>query len=361
MPKLTLYASHLLSNFEELKAHLRPETLMIPVVKANAYGSHAPRVAQQLSEAGAQYLAVAYTQEGIALRNAGIKLPIMVFYPQRTQFKALIDAQLEPALYRLEDLSFFAQLLSPQQGNYPIHLKFNTGLNRIGFHTDSVEQVLEIIAQLPLEIKSVYTHLCATEDKRPQAYMDRQLDTFTKLTDYISSQSSKIPFFHVLNTSGIFNYPEFQYDAVRSGIGLHGFANRPDWDAKLKAVAELSADICQILDVAKGDYVGYNFGWQAPRNSRIATLPLGHADGIGRYFGQGNAWVFIEDQKVPIVGNICMDLLMIDVTDIEVNVGNRVYFFGPQYSAAQWAKDGQTIAYELLTGLGPRIERHWTE
>lgn len=363
MPKLTLYAAHLQHNYKVLCDRLQTGTTLIPVIKANAYGSCAIQVAKHLTANGANRLAVAFTQEGIALRQAGVQNPIMVFYPQRNQFKNLVEAQLEPVLYRQADMEYFAHCLSPEQSEYPIHLKFNTGLNRIGFSTttDEVCRVLETLSRLPFQLISVYTHLCATEDSRPQAYLNQQINRFEKVQQQLLSQLDRPPMFHLLNTSGIFNYPEFHADAVRSGIGLHGFANRPEWDADLKPVAELKAEICQITKVAKGEYVGYNFGWQAPKNSRVATLPIGHADGIGRHFGNGKAHVFFGAQKAPIIGNICMDLLMVDVTELKVKEGDELCFFGPDNSADLWAQGGKTIAYELLTGLGPRIEREWID
>lgn len=359
MPKLTLYASNLLHNYQTLKQKLHTGTQLIPVVKANAYGSLAPQVAHTLFEVGAEYLAVAFVQEGIALRQAGIENPIIVFYPQRDQLKALVEARLEPAVYRFSDLTFLADLLPPKEQSYPIHLKFNTGLNRLGFSTEEAESLMDELLKMPFHIKSVYSHLGATEDPRPQPYIDRQLELFTELKGIVESKIARPVTYHILNTSGLFNYPEFQMDAVRSGIGLHGFANHPQWDLQLKPVAELKTSITQIIDVPKGDYVGYNYGWQAPRMSRIATLPMGHADGIGRYFGKGRAHVSIGDQKAPIIGNVCMDLLMIDITDIKVHEGDEVCFFGPDFSAAQWAEQGQTIAYELLTGIGSRVTRVW--
>ena len=359
MPKLTLYASHLLHNYQVLKQKLHTNTQLIPVVKANAYGSLAPQVAYTLAEVGAEYLAVAFVEEGIALRQAGIDNPILVFYPQREQFKALIEGRLEPAIYRFSDLRLLSELLPPTERYYPIHLKFNTGLNRLGFSTAEVESLMDELGKMPFLLKSVYSHLGATEDPRPQPYIDRQLELFCELKERIESKISAPITYHILNTSGLFNYPEFQMDAVRSGIGLHGFANQPQWDLQLKPVAELKTSIAQIIDVPKGDHVGYNFGWQAQRKSRIATLPIGHADGIGRYFGKGKAQVSIGDQKAPIVGNVCMDLLMIDITDLNVHEGDEVCFFGPDFSAAQWAEQGQTIAYELLTGIGSRVTRVW--
>lgn len=346
-------------NFNQIKTKLSASTRVIAVVKANAYGHGAVEVARQLVALGADYLAVAYAQEGQVLRQAGITLPIMVFYPQPDSFQRIIDQKLEPVLYSKYVWKQFTALLTSGQKPYPVHIKYNTGLNRIGFAPEETEWVIEAGQTSPVRLISVYSHLGESEGLRPHKGSNRQISSFLSIKQQHEKDTHHQPWFHLLNSSGIFNYPELHLDAVRCGIGLYGFANHPKWDRELRPIARLESQIVQIHTLQKGEKVGYNQGWTAPHACRIATLPLGHADGIGRHFGGQKAVVYLGKHKVPILGNICMDMLMIDISAIPCQLGDRVEFFGVEQTAADFAAAGQTISYELLTGLGPRILRIW--
>jgi alanine racemase len=355
---LHLYLAHLDHNFDVIRNQLKTSTQIIGVVKANAYGSLAIPFAKRLVELGVDKLAVAYTEEGALLRENGIKTPIMVFYPQQQAIPNLIAADLEPCIYSKELLEN-VELYLNKNGikNYPIHIKYNTGLNRVGFPLDQVDFVIQKTKQSCFRLESVYSHLAATEDDRPSKICDLQIERFNNIKAQHIAASEKPPQFHLLNSSGVFNYPECQMDAVRCGIALHGYANKTAWDALLKPVAALESIISQIHQVEKGEAVGYDNGWIAPKKVRIATLPLGHADGIGRHFGHHKAWVTVNGQQAPIVGNICMDMLMVDVSGIPCTTGDRVRFFDQTQTAAALAEKANTNSYELLTGLGPRIKR----
>lgn len=358
MNSLHLYLTHLDHNFSVIRNQLKTTTQIIGVVKANAYGSLAIPFTKRLVELGVDKLAVAYTEEGVFLRKNGIKTPIMVFYPQQHTIPDLIAANLEPCMYSKALLENIELILNKKEiKNYPVHIKYNTGLNRVGFPLDQVDFTIQKTKQSCFRLESVYSHLAATEDDRPSKVCDLQIERFNKIKVQHIAASEKPPKFHLLNSSGVFNYPEYQMDAVRCGIALHGYANKVEWDALLKPVAELESIISQIHQVEKGETVGYDNGWIAPQKVQIATLPLGHADGIGRHFGHQKGLVTINGQQAPIVGNICMDMLMVDVSGISCQAGDRVHFFDQTRTAVAFAEKAHTISYELLTDLGPRIKR----
>lgn len=358
MNQLHLYLSHLEHNYTVIRNKIRPTTQLFGVVKANAYGSALAPIAKRLVELGVDKLAVASTEEGTQLRDYGIKTPILVFYPQIEKIPELLKADLEPCVYSDHYLNQLAAALNSKSiQNYPIHLKFNTGLNRIGFAPEAVEMLIQKTNQSCFKVESIYSHLAASED-RPSIQCDFQIERFKQIKATYEKVLTNPPYFHLLNSSGVFNYPEYEFDAVRCGIALHGYANKPEWDALLKPVAALKAQITQIHSVKKGEAIGYNSGWVAPAETRIATLPLGHADGIGRHFGNQKGTVVIKGQKAPIIGNVCMDMLMVEVGNIPCEEGDEVTFFGPMdQSAEEFAQQGKTISYELLAGLGPRIKR----
>lgn len=358
MTQLHINLKKLAHNYTYLRQRLAEKTLFIAVVKANAYGQGAVEIAQKLAALGADWLAVAYADEGISLREAGITHPILVFYPQFESIDRIIDHQLEPALYSPAFVEAFNKVLNKRQlSDYPVHLKCNTGLNRIGL---SHEELMEFLAQKenhPFRVKSVYSHLGATENQRPCALTQKQVARFLSIKKEVEKTYSMPPFFHLVNTSGIFNYPEYHFDAVRAGIGLYGFANHPDWDKELLPVASLKTSIVQIHLVEAGESVGYNEGWIAKEKSQIAVLPIGHADGIGRHFGKERGKVWINGQAAPIVGNVCMDMLMVNVTSIDCTLHDTAVLFDDAHSAHELAEKVGTISYELLTALSPRIQR----
>lgn len=358
MNTLHIYLNHLDYNYQSIRRRLNPETALIAVVKAAAYGSETLPMAKRLEQLGVSSLAVAYAQEGETLRKGGIKIPILVFYPQPEGLEIILANELEPCLYSEAIFKKFSQLLDQNNKmHYPVHIKYNTGLNRVGFPPEKVSWVLEQLENQRVELKSVYSHLAAAEAQNNTLLNQQQIESFLRLrTQHLTTLKTQ-PIFHLLNSSGVFNYPEYQFDAVRCGIGLHGFANRPEWDQELKSVVELTSKISQIHHVKKGGFVGYDHGWEAAQDTVIATLPIGHADGIGRHFGNHKANVLLHQSWVPIVGNICMDMLMIDVTGVPCKEGDEVSFFGGKQSAAEFAQKGGTISYEVLTGIGSRVKR----
>ncbi len=346
-------------NYRYLRSKVAPETKFMAVVKAFAYGSDATKIAFKLETLGVDYFSVAYVKEGVALREAGISRPILVLQPQPTNFEAMIESCLEPSIYSPRILRLFlAAAQKLDQKKYPVHLKFNTGLNRLGFCENDVAHIMECLSDRDeIKVEAIFSHLAASDDLDEARFTEGQISSFEKITTAFHPKLGYRPLQHLLNTSGILNYPAAQYDMVRSGIGLYGFGNEAKFDQELKPVATLKTIISQIHRIEPGESVGYNRAFKANGHQVIATLPIGHADGIGRQYGNGATYVFVHDKKAMIIGNVCMDMIMIDITDIECKEGDEVLLFGKGASAENFAATANTISYELLTGISQRVKR----
>ncbi|WP_400071062.1 alanine racemase [Zobellia russellii] len=346
-------------NYGFLKSKIDSNTKFLGVVKAFAYGSDSVAIARKLEAIGADYLAVAYVSEGVALREAGIKIPILVLHPLPVSFENLIAYNLEPNIYSPKILANFLEVAkSKGLKQYPIHLKFNTGLNRLGFTEHQINELCDVLSdQDEVEVVSVFSHLAASEDLSEREFTENQITTFRNITNMLIPKLGKVPMLHLLNTSGIINYASAQFDMVRSGIGLYGFGNEAAIDKQLKPVATLKTVISQIHTIEKGQSIGYNRAYRADEAVITATLPVGHADGIGRQYGNGKAYVTINGKKAPIVGNVCMDMIMVNVTGIDCNEGDEVVVFGANPTAEQFASGAKTISYEILTGISQRVAR----
>lgn len=346
-------------NYRYLRSKLKRGTKFLGVVKAFAYGSDSLVIAKKLEQLGADYLAVAYISEGISLRKGGIRLPILVLHAQPQGYPLMIKHCLEPNIYSLRVLQMFLeQAKKLKQLNYPIHIKFNSGLNRLGFGSDAISKIKTLLKdRSEVSVKSVFSHLAASEDISEEKFTLSQIELFQSQANLFSKNLEIRPFRHILNTSGILNYPEAQLDMVRSGIGLYGYGNEDRFDSDLKVVASLKTIISQIHSLQPNETVGYNRAFTSAQSKRIATLPLGHADGIGRQYGNGKASVLINGSKAPIVGNVCMDMIMVDITGIDCGEGDEVLIFGKGHSAEDFAKTADTISYELLCGISQRIKR----
>jgi alanine racemase len=346
-------------NFEYLKSKLKPSTKFLAVVKAYAYGSDEVEIAKELERLNVDYFAVAYVNEGEILRNAGITKPILVLHPQAVNFKTLIEKCLEPSLYNVKVLKEFIEVAEKeQQKNYPVHLKFNTGLNRLGFSENDIEFILnKIKSTQSITVKSIFSHLAASEDLNEKHFSLSQIDLFNTLSNKILKQINYKPMLHMCNTSGILNYPNAHFDMVRSGIGLYGFGNSTLEDKNFIPIATLKSVISQIHHIKKGDSVGYNRAFKSDSIIKTATIPIGHADGIGRQYGKGKGFVIINDQKAYIIGNVCMDMIMVNITDIECNEGDEVIVFGKTMPANKLAECANTISYEIITAISQRVKR----
>lgn len=350
-------------NYRVLRGRLRPGTRFLGVVKAFAYGSDMVCIARKLEQLGADYLAVAYVKEGVLLREAGVQLPIMVLHPQSHQLDTCIMHCLEPTLYSLRLLKAFLSACQKAGVNaYPVHLKFNTGLNRLGFWAGEIDVLLgELAGNNTVRVATVLSHLAATDDMEQADFTRTQISRFDEICESLFSGLEYQAIRHICNTSGIFNFPEAQYEMVRSGIGLYGFGNDPVYDRELRPIARLYTEISQIHRIGEGDYVGYNMGYQADSPKTVATLPLGHADGIGRHLGQGKGGVWIHGRWAPVLGWVCMDMIMVDISGIPCTEGDRAVVFDAEHPAEELADKAGTISYEILTSLGPRVERRVVE
>ncbi|TAI47672.1 alanine racemase [Flagellimonas allohymeniacidonis] len=360
---LEIDLSALEHNFRYLKSKLLPETKFLAVVKAFAYGSDMVAIAKKMETLGVDYFAVAYVKEGVLLRDAGIMSPILVLHPQPVNFGELIDRCLEPSLYSQKILKQFLKTAhQKKQKDYPVHLKFNTGLNRLGFwETDAEHISAQLAGRNEIKIKSIFSHLAASEDLTEKEFSQMQIKTFEKISAELNQKLGYSPFRHMLNTSGIINYPKAQFEMVRSGIGLYGYGNDAKEDQNLKPVATLKTIISQIHKIEPGETVGYNRAFASEDHRISATLPIGHADGIGRQYGKGKAHVTIHGKKAPIIGNVCMDMIMVDVTDIDCQEGDEVLVFGENASAEQFATLANTISYEILTAISQRVKRTYKD
>ncbi len=346
-------------NYHFLRSKLNSSTKFMAVVKAAGYGSDMVAIAKKLELLEVDYFAVAYTREGMLLRKAGIQKPILVLHPQVVNFKELINHGLEPTIYSPRILrEFIAAAKNTKQKGYPVHLKFNTGLNRLGFWENDVDYISKHLKESPvLKIQGIFSHLAASEDLNEKEFTLTQITSFEKIVGAMEKELDYKPLKHMLNTSGILNYPEAQWDMARSGIGLYGYTSDEEYDKELKQVASLKTIISQIHKIEPNESVGYNRAYRSKGYRTSATIPLGHADGIGRQYGNGRASLLIHGKKAPIIGNVCMDMLMVDITGIECHEGDEVIVFGKGQSAEQFAAYANTISYELLTAISDRVKR----
>ncbi|MBQ0769798.1 MAG: alanine racemase [Bizionia sp.] len=346
-------------NVEFLKSRLQPNTKFLAVVKAFAYGSNSVEVAKYLEELHVDYFAVAYVSEGVVLREAGITTPILVLHPLPESFETIIEHCLEPSLYSHRVLkAFLAIAENKKQTDYPIHLKFNTGLNRLGFSETDIPNILSTLQDVKaIKVSSLFSHLAASEDLKEKEFTLQQIEQFKKIASVIIKGLGYKPMLHQCNTSGILNYPMAHFDMVRSGIGMHGHGNDPKYNSYFKPIATLKTTISQIHILKKGDSLGYNRALIATETVRTATLPIGHADGITRAYGNRKGYVIINNQKAYIIGNVCMDMIMVDVTTIDCNEGDEVIIFGTEYTAEQFSETINSISYEILPAISQRIKR----
>lgn len=345
-------------NLQYFKNKLHKKTKVLAVVKAFGYGSDANKVAYFLKDK-VDYFAVAYAHEGTSLRKTKISTPILVLHPQIQNFDEIIRNQLEPSIYNLKSLNaFLAYAKEKRINSYPIHLKFNTGLNRLGFSKENIPSIMKMILNSKhVKIRSILSHLAASEDNNERQFTLNQLQHFREIITQVYSHLDYIPMAHTLNTSGVINYPEGQFDMVRIGIGLYGFGNNEEITSQLKNSHILKSIISQIHRVKKGETVGYNRAFKAFKNTTIATIPIGHADGLSRRLGKEKGHVTIHNQIAPIVGNVCMDMIMVDITNIECSEGDDVFIFKTQEDILNISSISETISYEILTLISQRIKR----
>lgn len=345
-------------NLNYFKSKLNSATKLMVMVKAFAYGSGSFEIAKLLEHHKIDYLGVAFADEGIALRNAGIKMPIMVMNPENSSFSSMIAHHLEPEIYSLKGLNAFLKVAhSKNLEHYPIHIKLDTGMHRLGFEENDLDELIQNLKDNSVLVKSVFSHLASSDDLKDTNFTNSQVTLFDKLSTQLISSLKTKPLRHILNTSGISNFTKNQFDMVRLGIGLYGVSNDPEEAKVLENVGTLKSIISQIKIIKPGESVGYNRKFKANKITRSATIPIGYADGIPRSWGNNTGYVLINNQEAPVLGNICMDMLMADVTNIECNEGDTVVIFGEKPTVSYIAGKLNTIPYEILTSISQRVRR----
>lgn len=351
---LEISASALVHNLNFFRSRLHAGTRMMAMVKAFAYGNHSVQVANLLQYHRVDYLGVAYADEGAELRHHHITIPIMVMNPAEESFNMLLSHQLEPEVYSLSLLEKLIRFLGGRR--LGIHIKLDTGMHRLGFSEDDLPRLKEILqSHANLVVKTVFSHLSGADDPSLDEYTHRQAEKFIRMTHEIRSVCAERPWLHLVNTSGILRFPQYHFDMVRLGIGLYGVD--PTTGYLLQPVATLKTTVSQVRTVKAGEPVGYSGKGAADHDRLIATLSIGYADGFSRAFGNGKGVVMIHGKRVPVVGNVCMDMTMVDVTGLEVREGDSAVIFGQDLPIEEVAARVNTIPYEVLTNTSARVKR----
>jgi alanine racemase len=355
--------SNLEANLNYFKSLLLPTTKTMVMVKAYSYGMGTFEIANLLEKNNVDYLGVANTFEGAELRTVGVKLPIMVMNPEVESFDLVIKHHLNPVVFSIKSLYFFLEYIENNkdllpQIPYPINIKIETGMNRLGFNISELDKVAEIIKPNPfVYVESVFSHLAATDDPQHDEFTTQQIELFNSAsTDFCRSFSYPI-LRHILNSHGIVRFNEAQFDMVRLGIGIYGYSADQEAQNHLLPVSTLTSKISQLKTIKKGETIGYGRVGKANKELTIAVIPLGYADGLNRRLSDGKWSMIVEGKKAPIIGNICMDMLMLDVTGIECHTGSKAIVFGKDNTIVEMAEKLDTIPYEILTTISPRVNR----
>ena len=348
-----------LDNYRYFRSKLDYTTKLLVLVKANAYGHGAVEFASLMEDAGADYLAVAYPVEGIELRQGGIKSPIMVLTTGTDSFEEMINYGLEPGIPNLCTLKELCKVLEKREvRNFPIHIKLDTGMHRLGFMTDEIPELIHYLSSCDrVRVKSVYSHLAASDDPQNDDFTLSQVELFKANADRLSEHIGYKPMYHILNSAGIERFPQYQFDMVRLGIGIYGVSALPG--IKLCPAASFKCKILQIKHLKCSDgTIGYGrHGKISQEGTVIATIPVGYADGVDRHLSCGKASFMLNGKRVPTIGNICMDMSMLDITGVDAKVGDTVTIFGEDPSITELASILETIPYEILTSVPRRIKR----
>ncbi|HYM93067.1 MAG TPA: bifunctional UDP-N-acetylmuramoyl-tripeptide:D-alanyl-D-alanine ligase/alanine racemase, partial [Chitinophagaceae bacterium] len=353
--------AHNLKQYQQL---LKPSVKIMAMVKAFAYGSGGAEIAGILQYHKVDYLGVAYADEGVELRNAGITLPVMVMNPEENSFFAIIENNLEPEIYSFELLqSFDAFLQREALESYPIHIEIETGMNRLGFATEDIDKLATTLLRTnSFKVQSVFSHLAASEDSNLDTFTKKQFELFQQSSGELQNKVGYSFLRHIANSAAIVRHPEMHLDLVRPGIGLYGINSIEGNQLNLQTVATLKATIAQLKYLKKGESVSYNRSGMVNQDSVIATVRIGYADGYPRRLGNGAGKMIIKGKLAPVLGNVCMDMTMIDVSSFpEIKEGDEVIIFGkelPVQRLAQWA---ETIPYEIMTGISQRVKRVYYE
>jgi alanine racemase len=359
---LSINLSSIAYNLKQYQSLLKPKVKIMAVVKAFGYGSGF-QIANLLQFHNVDYLAVAYADEGVELRKAGITLPIMVMNPEETTFKALLQYNLEPEIFSFSILSSLEKYLHTAGiQNFPVHIKLDTGMHRLGFEPCEINNFVRYFkGDTKLKIQSVFSHLAASENKIHEDFTNKQATVFLKCCVEIREALNYNFIRHIANTSALSLYPDLQLDMVRLGIGLYGIDTNPAIQKRLKNVSTLTTTIAQVKKISAGQSVGYGCETILDKETNIATVRIGYADGYLRAFSIGKGKMLIQNKLAPVIGNVCMDMTMLDVTGINCKEGDKVIVFGEQLPIRQVAGWGNTIPYEIMTGVSQRVKRIYYE
>jgi Alr-MurF fusion protein len=354
---LQINLNAMIHNLNYFRSKLNPRTRIMAMVKAFSYGSGSFEIANMLQFQRVDYLAVAFADEGIALRQAGIIVPILVMNPESTSFDIMIDYKLEPEIYNLHVLRIFNDIAGRKGCDAsPVHLKLDTGMHRMGFMSADIDALIDELPSFKnISVKSIFTHLAGADEEQHDDYTRAQICLFDKMSNEIREILPYQVLRHVANSAGIERFPEAQFDMVRLGIGLYGVSSVDQ--SKLQNVSSLISNIVQIKELKAGQTVGYGRKGKAVNDIRIAVVPVGYADGLNRKLSNGVGKFEINGKFAPIIGNICMDLCMVDITGIEAREGDEVIIFGDRYSIIDMANDLGTIPYEVSTSISGRVKR----
>lgn len=347
----------MVANLNHYRAMLRPETKMMCMVKASAYGAGSYEIAKTLQEHHVDYLAVAVADEGAELRKAGITASIIIMNPELTTFKTMFDYKLEPEVYSFHLLDALIKA-AEKEGitHFPIHVKLDTGMHRLGFAPEEMPQLIRRLKnQHAVIARSVFSHFAGSDGEQYDDFTQKQIEMFEKASGELQMAFTHKILRHICNTAGIERFPEAHYDMVRLGLGLYGI--NPIDNSILRNVSTLRTTILQIRDVPEEETVGYSRMGRLTRPTRIAALPIGYADGLNRLLGCGRGYCTINGQQAAYVGNICMDVCMIDVTDIDCREGDHAIIFGEEPSIIEISEILNTIPYEVLTSISTRVKR----
>lgn len=357
---LQINLTALAHNLKEYQKHLKPSTKIMAMVKAFSYGSGGAEIASVLQYHNTAYLGVAYADEGIDLVKSGIMLPIMVMNPEASSYGAIVDHSLQPVMYSWPLLRDFEDYVKSQGlVSYPVHLEVETGMNRLGFALNEIEEAAKHFASgNTLTVQSLFSHLAASEDPSQDAFTKEQGERFLEAAAILEKNLPYSFLKHISNSAAIIRHPQLQMDMVRLGIGLYGIEPDAEEVLQLEPVATLRSTIAQIKDVKAGESISYNRRGVVHRDSRIATVRLGYADGYARRFSNGVGKMWVRGQLVPVIGTVCMDMTMIDVTDVaDVKAGDDVIIFGKELPVQEVAKWAGTIPYEVMTAVSQRVKR----
>ncbi len=343
-------------NLTYFRSLIPPTTKLAVMVKAFSYGTGSGEVANLLQYQGVNYLMVAFADEGVALRADGITIPIAVMNPQPEAFDNMIEFNLEPEIYSLELLEAFDRnLVKHGIDNYPVHLKLNTGMNRSGLDPEEVDALLQFFTEKRrVKLRSVFSHLAGSDEAVHDEFTLRQIQLFSEMAEKIQAAFDYKIMRHILNSAGIERFSSYAFDMVRLGIGLHGISAA---GAPLTPVSTFKTYIASIRKVKSGETIGYGRKGKTERESLIAVVPVGYADGLNRHLSNGVGEMLVRGKRVPIIGNICMDTCMLDVTDTGAQVGDEVEIFGKNILVTEVAEKLSTIPYEVLTGVAQRVKR----